>query len=326
MPTLAARTSSVTFPEISTGLNSVEWARGTVPLAIRRLRAVILLEGTVRGSRWLDAIDRSTLLLPILERRTVLEHWAGQVAQLAENIEAERLQCRILVGRRGFPPVVPAERARVAFSVEQDPAELRGTGGLLRDVADGYDPNDYLLVATATQPSLEPLMDMVRPGARTGSDVVVYADADHQPLNVFLVACGALQQLPRVGFIDLKEQGIPQISRTHSVTIAKCGGRSGQSVRTVHGFLETARRFALGDSRKAAFAEQWASEFSLIEPGARVSGTATVHDSVVLSGGRVGNGAVVVNSVVCPGGIVRSGQTVVDRVVASTSAFSLGSE
>jgi NDP-sugar pyrophosphorylase family protein len=67
-------------------------------------------------------------------------------------------------------------------------------------------------------------------------------------------------------------------------------------------------------------AEDWKSAFAIVEPGAMVSSSARIHDSVVLAGGVVESGAVVVRSLVA--GTVRRDRKVVDLCVESTGRLS----
>jgi NDP-sugar pyrophosphorylase family protein len=63
------------------------------------------------------------------------------------------------------------------------------------------------------------------------------------------------------------------------------------------------------------YREEWERSFAVIEPGADVADSATIHDSVVLAGASVGKDAVVVRSVVCPGAVVGAGTRCVGQVV-----------
>src|SRR5215212_1390051 len=71
-----------------------------------RLRAVILLDGTVRRSAFAEAIDRSLLELPICSERIVLDLWREHVTAMRDALEMEKLPCRLVVGRTTRPPAL----------------------------------------------------------------------------------------------------------------------------------------------------------------------------------------------------------------------------
>jgi hypothetical protein len=68
--------------------------------------------------------------------------------------------------------------------------------------------------------------------------------------------------------------------------------------------------------QESAFEEDWRARFSLVEDGALVDPSATIHDSVVLRGATVRAGAALVQSVVCPGGVVGKRAIVTDELIA----------
>jgi hypothetical protein len=141
---------------------------------------------------------------------------------------------------------------------------------------------------------------------------------------MMLIRCGCLELLPRVGFVDLKEQGLSLIARHCSVFVTELDDPAGLPIRTLSEYVRALRshHHALGGRGKMTdpFGEDWDSAFGIVEDGARIGSGASVHDSVVLRGARVEDRAVVVRSVLCAGAIVRRGQTVVDRVITAADA------
>jgi hypothetical protein len=204
-----------------------------------------------------------------------------------------------------------------AVRAERDPSSLRGTGGLLRDLAENYDDDHYLLVASATQVLLEPLSALVGDLAKLGADVCVLSHADGTPSLLMLVRCGTLRWISPVGYVDLKEQALPEIARRFDVKVLDRPAPTGMPVWTREDYVEALRAHHLqrarGRKARDAFAEDWEQRFSIVEEGACVHPEAVVHDSVVLRGARVEKGAVVVRSLVCPGEVVRPRSTVVRR-------------
>ena len=135
-----------------------------------------------------------------------------------------------------------------------------------------------------------------------------------------LVRCAALRGVKPVGFVDMKEQALPQIARSHRVSVLECAAPTGAPCRFPDQYVRAVRvlaRLRAGHDHSAdPFAEDWQRTFALVEEQAQVDSTATIHDSIVLAGGRVERDAVVVRSVVCPGGVVKRGGQALDSFVA----------
>lgn len=292
--------------------------------------AVVLLAGTVGRSQLREAIRRSPLDLPVGATATLLDVWGGQVSRLARALHGERLHCRLMAGSASNATAAAPVADGAVWSVETDPAELRGTGGLLRDVAEAYDDDQYLIVASAMHLPLHPLERFVTESVRDGVDVAVLEDLTGSPTSVFVIACRVLRQLPAVGFVDLKEQALPQIARNHSVRVVPVPGPIAIPVRTAGSYLTAVQAHArrlrgLGDT-ESAFAERWRSDFAIVEDAALVDPTARLHNAVVLAGGVVEARATVANCLVCPGGRVARGERLMNQVIAADGRFPIVSK
>jgi hypothetical protein len=318
--------TKVDFPTQWTSGSLREPGRHTA-LRLSRLKALVMLSGVIRAKSWLCDIGRSALDLPIDGTRTVLSQWLEQAARLADVPGVGRFAVKVLVDRASPMPESQRLRAAVRDSasvdlhVERDPADFRGTGGVLRDLAQRYHDDDYLLVATGAQILVRPLAEVVTVLAGRCADVAVGRHEDRTPAGVVWVRCGCLRAIPDVGFIDLKEQALPQIARKHRVEVVTLPP-VGTPHRTAGEYLRAVRDFHLRRREDAGagnpFAENWCPTFSVVEEGATVHPSAEIHDSVVLKGARVGPNAVVVRSLVGPGQVVRRGQRLVDQFVKDT--------
>jgi len=286
---------------------------------LRCLRGVVLLDGAVRRTDFTAAIDRSLLELPLQHDRTLLDLWRDEICSLVSGLELADVTTRVIVGRTSMPPTL-GERDRAArMRVEFDPSELRGTGGVLRDLAEEYDDDDVLLVMNAAQVVVESLATVATQAAQRGGDVTVVANADGTPASVSLISCGALRALPAVGFVDLKEQALPLMAKHHDVRVQCRAVPAGFSIRTPQDYLKALKAYHRAQQGEAllnaAFSERWRRRFAVVEPGALVSDEAHLHNSVVLRGGRVEAGALVANSIVCAGGVVRRREQVIGRLI-----------
>ena len=301
------------------------WAEEDIPRGpevtgpLSTLRAVVMLAGSVRSKAFHKHAGRSLLKMPVGGSLTVFDCWREQVSTLAQSIGIEDLPVRVMVNRGSEMRPGTERRGPLKISIEEDPSSLRGTAGLLSDIARAYNDQDQLLVVHAGQLLFEPLCDIVKSLANRGGDVALATDQAGVPSGMMLMRCGALRSIPAVGFVDLNEQALPDLARDHVVKIARQGTAASMSIRTLDSYIGALRAY----HRRAAneqwvpgpYAEDWRSTYGIVEPQAQVDSSALVHDSVVLNGGRVEAGAVLVRSVVCPGGVVRKDQHIIDRVV-----------
>lgn len=288
--------------------------------ARRMIRAVVLLAGSVRPSDLSTAIDRSLLELPVEPGKTVLSNWQEAVSLVATALSMDRLPLRIVIDRAAPPPTAPSPVERVSLTVERDAKEYRGTGGLLRDLAVSYDPDDLLLVANAAQILIEPLPSLVESLFAAGGSISFIGHRDGTPCGLFLVRCGALASIRDIGFLDFKEQVLPKLGAMgHTVRPVIRDAATALPIRTLDGYLSGLRavaRLRSGQPRNTdPFGEDWSPTFAIVEPGAVVEPSATIHDSVVLGGARVERHAVVVRSVLGPTAVVKPGETVADAAL-----------
>lgn len=290
---------------------------GGVPLP--GLAGVVLLAGSVRANALRRASGRLLLELPVEAGRSVMDIWHEQLTAAAVRFGVARLPVRVIVDKTTPLPANNPWNGRCDTRFEQDPFEYRGTGGLLRDLADQYGPDDRLIIANAAQILFEPLYEVAEALSQLDADVSIACRSDGSPTGVMLVRCGALGSLPKIGFIDLNEQALPTIARDHDVRVLRGPRQSGLPIRTLNDYLDALRQYhRVAQGRPTLldpYAEDWQASFEVIEPGAVVNPSAVIHDSVVLEGATVEAGAVVVRSLVAPGAVVEEGRTVVEQIV-----------
>lgn len=283
------------------------------------LRAVVLLAGEVRANTLRKLTGRSSPSLPVGASRTVLDCWREQLITLAETLGIDQLPVRVLISRSSGLTERSERFGPVHMSIEHDPSSLRGTAGLLSDIARSYDDNDQLLVTTAGQILFEPLIRIAMDLYTAGGDFTLGVEPGGVPSGLMLFRCGLMRHINPVGFCDLNEQALPELSEEHDVRVARFPAPVAMSVRTLHGYVGALRSFHHRASGRCdvaqAYEEQWRPTFGIIEPGATVGRNVVVHDSVVLAGARIESGAVLVRSVVCPGAVVPAGKHIVDQVV-----------
>jgi hypothetical protein len=290
---------------------------------LSRLRALVLLGGSVRPTALSTLTGRSTLDLPLDDNGSVLTHWLAQGIELAQAIGLERLPVRVMVNHHSYDPASADPKFYGTFRVERDLSEYRGTGGVLRDLANDYDDDDLILVANGRQVLLDPLPGLAAWLARGSGDVSVVAHEDGTPSGLMLVRCKVLRLINDTGFCDMKEQALPRIAAQYDVRVAERRRPTGLPIRSLEDYIFALRCFHRRRAGKSAsvdpLAEDWASSFALVEPGAVVDGSARLHDSVVLRGARVEPGAVLVRSVIAADGVVRHDKTAVDQIICGAT-------
>lgn len=288
-----------------------------------RLRAIILLGGSVRPSELGRAVDRSLLDLPVDAGRTVLSLWQSQVYELATELVRPDLSIRILIDQGAAAPTPAVGDGLASVAITRDRGEYRGTGGILGDLGSEYGSEDLLLIANAAQVLVEDLGALAAQLAAASGELSLIAHGDGTPVGMMLMAGSAMRSIPHIGFIDFKEQVLPRLARERAVGVVSRPAATGIPIRLLDGYLSAVRahhlRMAGKEAIRSPFDEDWVSTFSLVEPGASVGAGARVHDSVVLRGGVVQPGAVVVRSVVAPAGVAVRGKPVADRILTARS-------
>jgi N-acetylglucosaminyldiphosphoundecaprenol N-acetyl-beta-D-mannosaminyltransferase len=294
-------------------------SRATSSLA--RLRALILLGGSVRPSALTLTSGRSILDLPLDENGTILAHWTRGAAELAKSVGLESLPVRVMVNQNSPEPASVGAEQYGAFRVERDASEFRGTGGVLRDLATDYGDDDLILVANAAQILLDPLPSIVAAMTRKPGDVSIVSHDDGTPSGLMLITCKTLRSIADTGYVDMKEQALPKIAQQFDVRVVRRRRPCGLPVRSLEDYVQALRLHHRRRQGKPfiadPLAEDWSPSFALIETGSTVDSTARVHDAIVLSGGVVEPGAVLVRSIVCSGEVVRRDKTIVDQVVCT---------
>lgn len=287
-----------------------------------RVVGLMLLAGRVSPSPLRSAAGRPTFELPICNGKTVLDLWTHQSSLLAEAGGESQLSLQVLLELGAeVPRSLQSQADRGAIVITHDHGEIRGAGGALRDATLSLSEDAYVLAVPAGQVALVPLPQIVRmlvTAWKGDADAVLVANADGTPGTVLLARVGALRRIPAVGFVDLKEQALPLLARHGVVRVRRVRVPMAVSVRTPMEYLRALRLLSDITVTTRTTATRRAA-FSLVEPGADVDPTATLHDSVVLAGATVGERAVLVRCVVGPGGVVPPGGVSIDTMLVARS-------
>jgi len=299
------------------------------------LGAVVSLSGGRSMETFSKEIARAPMDLPIDGSQTLGTRWQSQVASLAAHLDVPSLDLVVVGGEPVESAGGPIGKDRSGpvracrFFYVPDPSELRGTGGVLRDLAERFADDQLLLVSTGATVLLEPLEDLYDALLAAKADVAFIVH-EEEASNLMLVRCGSLRELPAVGFVDFKEQAVPRIKSSGPVIALTSPTPAAMTMRNASQYLEALRRIhnltsvpdeaQTAPSVPRAFRETWMSSFAIVEQGADVDATATIHDSVVLRGAKVGRRALVARSVVSPNMVVSDDETFIGRVLSSKAA------
>ncbi len=286
---------------------------------LKRLRAVILLGGKMRESPLSTAIGRSRLDLPLDENGTIFNHWLTQCDELAKRANLEQFMVRVTVDQTSHEPKTIDPRFAHMVRVERDQSSFRGTGGLIADVASDYQDDDLILVGNAHQVLLDPLWAIAAALDHKTGDFTLISHRDGTASGLMLLSCKTVRAISRIGYVDLKEQALPMIARSHDVRVVHCRQPTGLPLFTLADYIASlqqhARRRERRRARTAPLNEDYNRHFAIIEEGATVAPDAYLHDAVVLRGATVGPGAAVIRSLICGTANVQHGKRVIDQLV-----------
>lgn len=300
--------------------NTSRSGAGTLPSGIARsLRSLIVLCGAVRKTPLARTIQRSIVDLPLSDGTTLADRHIAGAAAFAARHGLDRLGVRLLVDADSETPRSHDPVGAVRCTVERDASPIRGVAGILSDATKDHEPGEYVAVINGAQLFREPLDELLTAMVRKESDVSMVACADGTPVGIWLIRCGVLRTVREVGYIDLKEQSLPDWQGMWKVSVVERQRAYAMRTRTINEYLNAVRRDASGVRPGASvdedpYREEWERSFAILEPGATVAGDVIVHDSVVLAGATIGKGAMVVRSVICPGATVAPGDRVVGQV------------
>lgn len=287
-------------------------------VAMERITAVMLLGGLRRSALEVAAGLRPACL-PLDAESTLFGAWAGLLSRA--GCASLRVITSGALGDDDVDREIDAARIRfpalsITHSVE--PSSHRGTGGLLRDAVADLPFSEFVLSVEphcAPPTTLRPLLD-----AAATAPMAVGISADDAPAGACLIRVELLEQAPRIGYHDFKEQFVP-LMVTKGVRVAPAALSSpGTRVHDLRRYLSAVAWWASMDGPRvhpAAEVDPSAriSGTSIVMPEARVGPEAIVHDSVILANAAVGERSVVARSLVPRGFRVAPRSLTVDRIL-----------
>jgi N-acetylglucosaminyldiphosphoundecaprenol N-acetyl-beta-D-mannosaminyltransferase len=286
---------------------------------LKRLKAIILLGGKVRHVPLSALSGRSLLDLPLDENGSILNGWITQSADLAARSGLSDMLVRVIIDSKAMEPysVKPSQAANVR--IERDRWSFRGTGGLIADIAKDYDDDDLILVGNASQVLLEPLWAIAAALDHKTGDFTMISHRDGTASGLMLMSCKTVRGISDVGYVDLKEQALPNIAKSHDVRVVHCRQPTGLPIFTLPDYISAIQHHYRRRERRRArtnpLSEDFSKHFAIVEEGATVAPDAYLHDSVVLRGATVESGAAAIRSLLCPTALIGRGQIVSDQLM-----------
>lgn len=256
----------------------------------------IILAGGLAPSPLNAMTCRSVLDLHVTSSETLLDSWqrALQAVGVAETA----------VVHGGCVPVPSQDGPGIRIMCDED--LYRGPAGAARDAWERLGAPARVVIGDGDRWVGASLRRLQEHHERSGADVTVGMNQDQSSAGVYIADPTALDCIPRVGYVDLKEQWLPRVlSSGLDVRGVGLGGYGSHRIETLSEFLGACRIAAGPDS-----SDPW----RVVCRGARVMRGTDVVDSIVMPGGVVEDGATVARSLVLPGARVESGQILVDGV------------
>ncbi len=284
---------------------------------------MIVLYGSVRSGSLARDVGRNLLDLPLVSG-TIAGHHLASAHSCVRRFDLDDFEMRVLLDTESMPPQENGEDQGVRYTVEQDVSPIRGVAGVLSDATQSMGDDEYIIVTSGAQVYLEPLSDLVHAMAKKEADVALVSSSDGAPVGVWLIRCGVLKSVKRIGYVDLKEQALDAWKLDHKVCVVERPRAYAHSIRSRLEYINAIRAEALGFGSGSTidedpYREDWESAFSIIEPSAKVGEGVILHDSVALDGATIGKGAVIVRSVISSQGVVAPGARVIDQVLTGVA-------
>lgn len=255
--------------------------------------------------------------LPLESDRTLLVEWLDLIDRcIGDRRSPTLLLCSDSADAEWFSAELRrAGRDSAAVEVRIDARPHRGVCGLIADTATACPLADWLLlIELNTLPPLS-MTPLIQAALNPQSAMAVGASRDERPSGAYMLRVDLLKDVPKLGYVDLKEQFLPQlVSRGCRIESAVL---SETSVRLTdrRNYLRAIRVWQ--SEHMTAESKASASGHSLLCEGVALSNGAFVLDSAILPGASIGQGAVVARSVVGPLMQVPDGAVLIDAVLAN---------
>ena len=298
-------------------------ALGAPAVRSQDIEAAVILCGGLKASPFRATFGAPLLALPHSETQTSAQVWSEAFDRL--GIDADR-RCVLTDPGDTHPPADPRLR-RIA-----DSAPYRGPAGVLRDAQKALGFSGRCLIVESSRMLAAPDMldDLLHVHLSRGDAVTVGTNPDGSFAGVYLATTDAIELIPGIGFMDIKEQWLPAAANSGINVRPQALSAYCHPIRDQASYFEALSRMGrfmvpsgpcvIAHQPPSPYAERYGG--SLVFHTARVSPDAVVAHAVVCDGAVVETGAVVVRSILGPGARIPENGVAIDKVIpASDDGF-----
>lgn len=184
----------------------------------RGIDAVIFLAGGLLPSPLELLLGHGALDIKARDGRTLLRRWLDLLG--AHPPQARPARC-IVACSTSMPraAVAEARRGEIPVEIARDLTDSRGPAGALRDLSEHFPARATLLVIEASRWPACDLATLVREHHRRSAAVTVGRNPDGTPAGVYAIRRHALDLVPTLGYMDLKEQWLPAVVRQEEIVL-----------------------------------------------------------------------------------------------------------
>lgn len=216
-------------------------------------------------------------------------------------------------------------RADRSPNLIEDQAPYRGPAGVLLDAFEQINLDRPCVIIEHSRMLESPglLASLVESHKSGGQSITIATNPNGTFSGILIADAEPIRMIPRIGFMDIKEQWIPA-AHTNGLGVARVplGGWSYQirsrsayltAIRKIDGFGNPLDQGVIGRSAGRVMNTRYGG--GLVTNGAQVDPSASIAHSVVCPGAVVGERAIVVRSIIGPGARVANDAVVVDSTV-----------
>lgn len=260
----------------------------------KNLRALCLLPGTIRNHILPKQLNRPVSQLPMPDGRSIYDHWRIQWNKLLVEFEMDI----------DLPMFCEASNS----SEYARSASLRGTAGILHDIAREFHDDDIILVASEDEVLFHDLSSILIRMAEFEADICLAENTNNSPTDLMLIRCSTLRNVSSVGFCDLKEQLLPSLVEKFRVSVCRFSSDVSYAVTSPDEYMKALfawqQKCSQSTYMRPPFNERWQHPFNYIEPNYSILHSGNAINSIILSD-RVSPEARVIQSIVAPLAVVR---------------------
>ena len=285
---------------------------------------VLLLCGGLSHPPLATALNAPLLSLPQTPDRSVLGCWIDAFTHAGLGID----RCRLLTNTDGSPGTMLTPDIETL----PDSGPYRGPAGVVRDAVDHLDAQGCCLIIETSRMLSKPetLSGFIGACRNRKGTISVATNPDGSFSGLIAADTEAIRLIPGIGFIDIKEQWLPAVSREGFEIIPHMLDAPCYSIRTSKLYLEALRRMGrfdqasgtrvIGRGTHSIFGEPYGG--SLIAKSAEIAPGAVVSCSAVGDGAVIESDAVVVRSIVGPRARIKKRELIIDSVVQTSDDLS----